>query len=671
MEKKNKSGKNVFTNSVQRQIMIPFLLLILLTGGIVAFVSYQSSVSITTDELASNVENQMSGMNDTFNMFFGQIDNTLSRLSSNELLYNYNDAEEDALFQYLAESGDANESILNVYTGMEATGEVVIYPDADLGDFNAKEQDWYAAAVELEGSTAWTEPYTDTASGELVVTAAQAFYDNGNELIGVVGADVSVDTLLTMVNQVEIGESGYALLFDQHGNYLAHPDESYIGQDVSGEGFYQEMANTEGQGMVEFTFEDENRIMGFVHNPTTGWTIGGSVSQAEFEDRAQAVLGPILIVLGIMLAIAFVTSFMITRRITKPLHIVVERMKQITSGDLTQKEIQTKAKNEIGQLITATNDMNKGIRDLLNQIGEVSETVSAQSEELTQSANEVKEGSEQVATTMQELASGSETQANSSTELSSAMGVFATNVQDANANGEKIKDRSGKVMEMTEEGSHLMRNSNDQMKKIDQIVQDAVNKVEGLDTQSQEISTLVSVIKDIADQTNLLALNAAIEAARAGEHGKGFAVVADEVRKLAEQVGESVTDITGIVTNIQSETSVVTDSLKEGYKEVEDGMQQISATGEKFDGISTAVHDVVDSIQTVTENLSEIAATSQQMNSSIQEIAAISEESAAGVEQTSASSQQTSSSMEEVAASADDLAKLAEDLNGLVRRFRL
>ncbi|WP_461180407.1 methyl-accepting chemotaxis protein [Virgibacillus kimchii] len=272
---------------------------------------------------------------------------------------------------------------------------------------------------------------------------------------------------------------------------------------------------------------------------------------------------------------------------------------------------------------------------------------------------------------MQELASGSETQANSSTELSSAMSDFAANVQEASDNGEQIKENTGKVLEMTEEGSQLMDNSNAQMEKIDQIVQDAVQKVEGLDTQSQEISTLVSVIKDIADQTNLLALNAAIEAARAGEHGKGFAVVADEVRKLAEQVAESVTDITGIVTNIQSESSVVTGSLQEGYKEVESGIVQIKATGEKFDGISTAISEVVDSIQTVTGNLSEVAATSQQMNSSIQEIASISEESAAGVEQTSAASQQTSSSMEEVAASADDLAKLAEDLNGLVRKFKL
>src|SRR5690625_5747206 len=118
------------------------------------------------------------------------------------------------------------------------------------------------------------------------------------------------------------------------------------------------------------------------------------------------------------------------------------------------------------------------------------------------------------------------TEANSASELSSAMQQFARDVDEANDNGEDIRQTSNEVLNITNEGSQLMNSSKGQMTKIDQIVQDAVQKVQGLDAHSQKISELVSVIKDIADQTNLLALNAAIEAARAGEHGKGFAVVA-------------------------------------------------------------------------------------------------------------------------------------------------
>ncbi|GAB4072988.1 methyl-accepting chemotaxis protein [Barrientosiimonas marina] len=395
-------------------------------------------------------------------------------------------------------------------------------------------------------------------------------------------------------------------------------------------------------------------------------TMGENATSSGYAMEVTVFTGfVILIVLGLIITI--VTA----RIISRPIKGLVNRMELIANGDLTEEPLQTNSKDEIGQLVNTTNKLNDSMRDMLSQISDVSEKVSTQSNGLTKSANDVKAGSEQIATTMQELASGSETQANSSSDLSSTMSTFTTKVQEASDHGTEIKDYANNVLKMTEEGTQLMNTSKEQMERIDQIVKDAVQKVEGLDAQSQEISKLVSVIKDIADQTNLLALNAAIEAARAGEHGKGFAVVADEVRKLAEQVSESVTDITGIVTNIQSESSTVTDALQSGYQEVEKGTGQIQSTGEKFEGISSAVNDVVTRIQTVTDNLSEVAAESQNMNSSIQEIAAVSEESAAGVEETSASSQQTSSAMEEVANSADDLAKLSDSLNDLVRKFKL
>lgn len=272
---------------------------------------------------------------------------------------------------------------------------------------------------------------------------------------------------------------------------------------------------------------------------------------------------------------------------------------------------------------------------------------------------------------MEDLATGTESQANNASSLSSAMESFVLKVMEANENGTHIQQSSNTVLEMTTEGSKLMASSTQQMATIDRIVHEAVVKVEGLDKHAQQISEIVSVIQDIAGQTNLLALNAAIEAARAGEHGKGFAVVADEVRKLAEQSSSSVVNITDIVNRIQSESSLVTDSLQDGYKEVAEGTNQIEITGETFDKIGLAVTEMDERIRIISGNLTDIAANSQEMSASIQEIAAITEESAAGVEETSASSEQASSAMEEVANSSTDLASLAEELNRLVQQFKL
>lgn len=388
---------------------------------------------------------------------------------------------------------------------------------------------------------------------------------------------------------------------------------------------------------------------------------------ANGEKTFKIVVGVIILILVIGITIAILSS----NSISKPIITVMNRMKLISNGDLSNETLKTNLKDEIGQLVHATNDMGKNMQNVLNQINSVSKKVGEQSEALTESANEVMSGTEQIAITMGELATGSESQANNAGNLSHMMGSFAAKVEEANTNGMYIQQASNEVLEMTNEGRKLMESSTGQMAKIDQIVQNAVQKVKGLDTHSQEISELVGVIQSLADQTNLLALNAAIEAARAGEHGKGFAVVADEVRKLAEQSSHSVTNITDIVNNIQNESSIVTASLQEGYKEVEQGTAQIIVTGETFEKISFAVTEMSSRINTVSENLSNIVENSNNMNNAIQDIAAISEESAAGVEQTAASSEEASSSMVEVASSSDELAKLAEELNNLVRQFKL
>lgn len=393
----------------------------------------------------------------------------------------------------------------------------------------------------------------------------------------------------------------------------------------------------------------------------------GKKMVGDLNITSIVVAGISIIVIVVGIVIALITA----RMIANPLNVVMHRMNRIAEGDFSDEPLQTKLKDEIGQLIDATNKMSANSRTLLQNIDRVSESISAQSEGLRVYSSEVQTGSEQIAETMEELARGTESQANHTNSLSSMMAAFTTKVDDTNAKGGEIHHISTDVLKMTKEGTGLMNASTEQMTMIDGIVHQAVQKVEGLDTHARDISALVSVIQDIADQTNLLALNAAIEAARAGEHGKGFSVVADEVRTLAEQVSDSVTDITGIVNRIQSESSMVTRSLQDGYSQVEQGTQQIQTTQETFTHISRSVTNMANHINSASQNLKELSENSQGMSQSVQEIAAISEESAAGVEETSAQTQETSSSMEEVSVSSDDLSKLVGELEGILQEFQL
>ncbi|MFA1821884.1 methyl-accepting chemotaxis protein [Virgibacillus oceani] len=400
-----------------------------------------------------------------------------------------------------------------------------------------------------------------------------------------------------------------------------------------------------------------------------------SAEQTESVSNAENSMNSSIIVLAAANALSIIIGITlllwISRRISGNLQNVVGITKEMANGNLKTASLDFNGKDEIGQLAAAVNQMKENISNILLKVSDASGAVTQRSEELTQAANEVKEGNIQIATTMEELSTGAESQANSATDLSENMNRFVEKVQLSETGGQEVSTKSDEVLKLTQEGTSLMNKSVDQMKTIDTIVADSVDKVQGLDHQSNEISKLVKVIKDIAGQTNLLSLNAAIEAARAGEHGKGFAVVADEVRKLSEQVAASVGEITQIVNSIQSETEEVVNVLNHGYHEVQEGTNQIKTTGENFESIYDAITEMVGKVSNISGNLKEIADNSSNMNNLIEEVASVSEESAAGVQEAAASAEQTSSSMEEVSYSADELAKLAEQLNDEVKVFKL
>lgn len=390
-------------------------------------------------------------------------------------------------------------------------------------------------------------------------------------------------------------------------------------------------------------------------------------SRSVYEELRILIIGASLVAI----IFAVIVGIVMGRVIGSPLKRVAHKLTEISKGNLTEKELKSKRKDEIGLLEQATNKMQEELRAIIISVSQATNHVMRSSEELTQSTNEVVEGAEQIAITMQELSSGSESQAMFTSDLSENMHVFVQTIEASVEESSDVSKSASSVRQLTDEGQGMMESSVLQMQAIDQLVKESVENVRSLDTQSSAVSALVTVIEGVAEQTNLLALNAAIEAARAGEQGKGFAVVAEEVRKLSEEVADSVIEITEIVKNMQEETTKVVGALETGYDEVAKGTDHIQKTGATFTRISSAIEKMGETVQSITEKLADNKVQTIKMSTSVEEIASISEESAAGIEETSASSEQTTSTMQEVSASSEELARLAEELNQLVDQFTL
>ncbi|MFJ8236296.1 methyl-accepting chemotaxis protein [Ureibacillus sp. NPDC094379] len=395
--------------------------------------------------------------------------------------------------------------------------------------------------------------------------------------------------------------------------------------------------------------EDGNKVISLVGN----------------SKMAALIITIIIMIFSILIGVSMV------RAITIPLQKVMDRLQDIAEGQLAHEPIQTKGKDELSSLISTTNQMNEQLRILIANVTEVSTQVTMHSSTLAETSSAVKEGSGQISSTMQEMAAGTEAQATHASELSVEMSTFSDVLENMSETNRKVTTNANDILMMSQNGYELMTMSTSQMKKIDEIVQNAVNRIRQLEVQSLQISKLVEVINQIAAQTNLLALNAAIEAARAGEHGKGFAVVANEVRTLAEQVHKSVDEITAIVHGVQNETVVVSNILEQGYQEVAQGSTKITETQDTFTKMIHQLETITQDIEGVLTNMLDISSTASSMTVKVQEIAAISEEAAAGVEETAAATQEVNSSMEDVSRSAEDLKDMSNKLADTVKKFQL